>query len=295
MNHPFSTYHPIINFGFFCAVIGIGVFVIHPVFIAIAVIASFSYAITLGRKSTLKYFGCFLLPMIIIVTIVNPLVNSRGMTILFYTKYSYVTLEATIYGLLTGLMLASVMLWFSAFNKVMTSDKFVYLFGRIIPSTSLIFAMVMRFVPNFKMQIARISDAQRGVGRNISDGNLIERAKHGLRIISIMFTWALENSIESADSMRARGYGLPGRTAFSIYRFDRRDATAAAVLGASALIVIIGAIMGKCSAEYYPNIIFAPLDVYSMAVYVAYAVLCFFPSIIQVKEAIWWKHSQSEN
>lgn len=52
---------------------------------------------------------------------------------------------------------------------------------------------------------------------------LIKRAKHGIKIMSILVTWALENAIDTADSMKDRGYGLPGRTAFSIYRFDRRD------------------------------------------------------------------------
>ncbi len=35
----FSTYHPLINAGFFCAVIGIGMFAIHPVFLGIGVTA----------------------------------------------------------------------------------------------------------------------------------------------------------------------------------------------------------------------------------------------------------------
>ncbi|MBQ0079504.1 MAG: energy-coupling factor transporter transmembrane protein EcfT [Eubacterium sp.] len=294
MNHAFSTYHPIINFGFFCAVIGIGVFVIHPVFIAIAVIASFSYAISMGSKSTLKFMGCFLLPMIIIVTIVNPLVNHRGSTVIYQTEYHPITMEAAVYGLVTGLMIATVILWFNCYSKVMTSDKFVYLFGRIIPSTSLIFSMVMRFIPNYRMQIAKISDAQKGIGKDVSSGKVMDRIRHGLRIISIMFTWALENSIESADSMRARGYGLKNRTAFSIYRFDKRDALAAAVIAGCTIIVIAGAALGKCAIEFYPVIVFAQVDATGIIVYAAYALLCFFPSLVQLKEVIWWKRSESK-
>ncbi len=51
-----------------------------------------------------------------------------------------------------------------------------------------------------------------------------------------MVTWSLENAIETADSMRARGYGLPGRTSFSIYRFDSRDSSALAWLVSAARI-----------------------------------------------------------
>ena len=110
----------------------------------------------------------------------------------------------------------------------MTSDKFVYLFGRVIPALSLVLSMTLRFVPKFKAQIQVVSEAQRCVGRDVSNGSVLQRLRNGITILSIMVTWALENAIETADSMKSRGYGLPGRTAFSIYRFDSRDKAALA-------------------------------------------------------------------
>ena len=69
----------------------------------------------------------------------------------------------------------------------MTSDKFVYLFGRIIPALSLVLSMTLRFIPKFQAQIHTVSNAQRCVGRDVSDGSLLQRAKHGLTILSIMW------------------------------------------------------------------------------------------------------------
>ena len=40
-------------------------------------------------------------------------------------------------------MLAGVVSWFSVFNVVMTSDKFMYLFGKAIPAASLLLSMVI--------------------------------------------------------------------------------------------------------------------------------------------------------
>lgn len=295
MYNAFATYHPIINFAFFCAVIGIGIFLIHPVFLGIAMAASLIYAIMLGGKSTLKFFLCFLLPMTLLVTIINPLLNQQGETILFYyTAYRYVTLEAMIYGLLMGCMLSSVILWFSCYNQIMTSDKFTYLFSRLIPALSLIFSMVMRFVPNYKMQIKKISDGQKCIGRDVSDGSAKEKVKHGIKIMSIMFTWALESAIDSADSMRARGYGIQKRSTFSIYRFDSRDVIAAIILAALTGIMIAGAAIGKCAIEVYPVVAMAEADGLSLMVYIAYAVLCFFPIIVEAKEVLVWRHLQSK-
>lgn len=293
MRSVFSTYHPIINFGFFLAVIGIGIFLQHPVFVTAAVLASLTYALMLGGKGTLKFTLIFVLPMILVFAVVNPLINHRGSTVLFYTNYSQITLEALIYGVISGFVLATVLLWFSCYNKIMTSDKFVYLFGKIMPAISLIFSMVMRFVPNFKMQIQKISDAQKCIGRDVSNGTKKEKIRHGMKILNIMFTWALENAIDSADSMRSRGYGLKNRSTFSIYRFDARDTLAAIYLAVMTLIVLAGAVSGKCAIEFYPEIVMAEFDIWTIIVYVAYILLCFFPIAVEVKEVAIWKLTQS--
>ena len=48
--------------------------------------------------------------------------------------------------------------------------------------------------------------------------------RNAVKILSIMITWSLENAIETADSMKSRGHGLKGRTSYSLYKFDKRDA-----------------------------------------------------------------------
>ena len=76
-----------------------------------------------------------------------------------------------------------------------------------------------------------------------------------------MVTWALENAIETADSIKSRGYGLPGRSSFSLYRFDGRDQGALAfLLGAGAFIVLM-ALRGGMDWQYYP-IVKGAEDVY---------------------------------
>ncbi len=54
--------------------------------------------------------------------------------------------------------------------------------------------MVLRFVPNFKLQIKKIANVRKCVGRDITHGNIIYRAKEGMRILSIMITWSLEKA-----------------------------------------------------------------------------------------------------
>ncbi len=294
MNNVFTTYHPIINFGFFCAVIGTGMFLQHPVVVVTGAITSLAYALMLGGKKMLKFAVIMMLAMVVLFTAFNLLINPRGVTVLFESEHVTITMEAMLYGIFSSLTLVAVVLWFSCFNKVMTSDKIIYLFGRIMPALSLVFSMVLRFVPNFGAQARKISDAQKCIGRDVSDGSIKEKVQHGIRMMGILFTWALENSIDTADSMKSRGYGLTGRSTFSLYRFDRRDVSALIFLAILTVIVIAGALTGRCDISFYPAIIVPEVDLWTVIVWGAYLMLCAFPLAVEVKEVAVWKLSQSE-
>lgn len=293
MKSAFASCHPIINFTFFCSVIISSMFFLHPVFLCISLVTSFAYSIYLNGKKALKFNLLFLLPSMLIIILMNPLFNHAGVTILFYLRNNPVTLESIVYGGVMAMTLVSVILWFSCYNVIMTSDKFIYLFGRIIPSLSLILSMVLRFVPKFKAQIKVISNAQKCVGRDISNGTPFEKARHGIKIISIMVTWALENSIETADSMRSRGYGLKGRTSFSIFRFDARDRAVLSIMILFIGIILAGAVLGQNSIQYFPSIKAGDLTGFSFLVYLSYLLLCCSPMLLELKEDLKWRHLQS--
>ena len=287
----FRGFHPVVNLLYFVVMIGCSMFFMHPAFLAVSLFSACTYAIYLNGKRAVRVGFLFLLPMIIITAALNPLFNHQGVTILAYLPNGNpLTLESILFGVAAAVMLVTVMIWFSCFNKVMTSDKFVYLFGRIIPALSLILAMSLRLVPRFRAQIRVISAAQRGIGRDVSNGNLLQKARHGLKILSILVTWALENAIDTADSMKGRGYGLPGRTAFSIFRFDRRDGLATFHILICAAIVLIGAILGANQFHYFPIIQGQWGGISNIVVCFAYLVLGLFPIVVNVKEDFFWKH-----
>lgn len=294
MKDSFSTFHPLVNFIYFTAVIVFSMFFMHPVFQGIALISAFTYSISIKGKKGLKFNIIYILPMLLFMAVINPAFNHAGVTILFYLKSGNpITLESILYGLSAAIMFVTVILWFSCYNVVMTSDKFIYLFGRIIPALSLIFSMVLRFVPRYIEQIKVISNAQKCIGRDVSQGNIIKRAKNGIKILSIMTTWALENAIETADSMRSRGYGLPGRTSFSIFRFDNRDKIIFSIIIGLILIILSGAVMGQNTIRFFPSIKYIEITVFSFLVYIAYFILCMMPVIINVQEATRWKYIES--
>lgn len=294
MRDAFSAYHPTINFAYFASVLAFSMVFMHPVLQAIALISAVIYSVMLKGKRAVRFHLIGMLPLLLFTAAINPAFNHAGVTILFYLRSGNpVTLESILYGAAAACTFVTVIVWFSCFNAVMTSDKLIYLFGKMMPALSLILSMVLRFVPRYAAQIKAISFAQQGIGRDVTQGGLLARARSGIRIVSIMTSWALENAIETADSMKARGYGLPGRTSFSIFRFGNRDRAAFAVLAGLVVLVLIGAAAGENTVRFFPSVKAAAISPFSFAVYAAYAGLCMLPVIVNTVEDIKWKRIAS--
>ena len=290
----FSSLHPLVNFLFFALVIGFSMFLLHPVSLTASLLGAAAYLLNLNGKKSLRPVLGFLLPMAGMAALLNPAFNHEGTTILCYLPSGNpLTLESILYGLAAAVMLAAVVLWFSCYTAVMTSDKFVYLFGRLIPALSLVLSMTLRFVPKFRAQLSVVSDAQKCVGRGVSEGSGIQRIRNAVTIFSILLTWALENAVETADSMRSRGYGLPGRTAFSIYRLDERDRGALGWLAFCGLYLLSGWAAGALDFRYYPAVKGAELTPLAVSFQLAYAALCLTPVIFNITEDRKWKKSRS--
>jgi len=293
MKDCFSTYHPVVNFLFFAEVLGFSMFLLHPLCLAISLFCAVGYALCLNGKKALGFCLKGILPMMVFTAILNPMFSHEGITILTYLPSGNpLTLESILYGLAAAGMLAAVVLWFSCFNSVITSDKFVYLFGRVIPALSLVLSMALRFVPRFKAQLRVVTRAQKCIGKDPSRGGLVHRIRCAGAILSVMVTWALENGIDAADSMKSRGYGLPGRTAFSIYRFDKRDKQALIFLLFLGIAVLAGAALEGLTWRYFPSVKWSTSPL-SLCVLVAYAALCAFPIILNRKEDRKWNALRS--
>lgn len=284
----FGEYNPIVNFLYFAVVIIFSMIFQHPILLAISITSSFIYTLMLSGVKALKFNLYFLLPMFFIVIILNPLFSHKGMTILFYLDNKPITLESFIYGIVTATTLVTMVMWFSCYNKVITSEKLIYMFSKTIPSIALLISMTLSFVPKFKIQLKNIRLAQRNIGRDINNGSFYEKAKHGTRIVSILITWALENGVQTADSMRSRGYGLSGRTHFSLYKIEKRDKCALSIMGLLILICLLGYFYNKNTMQFYPYIKIREIDIINYIIYFAYSILVLFPIIIEGMEALRW-------
>ncbi len=285
----FGNYHPFVLLIYFLSVLLVAMFVSNPVLQTEALAGGILFCIMIQRKrETVGNLG-FYVPLFLMIAITNPLFSHNGVTPLFFLNGNPVTLEAFVYGIAIAVMLIGVILWCKCYSEIMTSDKFLYLFGKVIPKLSLVLSMALRFIPMFKRQMHRVSRAQKAMGL-YSSKSFTDKIRSHMRVFMAMIAWSLENSIETSASMKARGYGLKRRTNFSLFHFYSGDAVLLATCVLMLGITVSGAAMNETVFYYYPRISGLNLSVYAITVYTAFGILSFIPFITEVKEALVWKY-----
>lgn len=286
MGDSFAKYHPAVNFFFFIGAIVMGMFFVHPVFLCVSLAASLLYYLLLMGKKGIKFL-CYMLILFLSICLINPLLNTLGDTVLFtYLGNRPFTLEALLYGLTTGGMFVSVLLWFACYNRIMSSDKFIYLFGRYIPAVSLLLSMVLRLLPNFKIKAMTIAGARKCVGKAPDMGTRKEKLRSSMDVLSVLTSWALEGAVITADSMRGRGYGSGRRSRFSIYHLGAREGIALGVMLLGVALVIAGAVGGGAQVSYYPVVTLPKATEYTVIGGIGYAVFLLTPSVIHIRRML---------
>ena len=289
----FAGYHPAVNFIFFVFAIGITMFSMDPLFLAVTLTASWAWSILLSGRRAIRFNLLITVPILLITSVINTLFNHNGATVLFWLFGNRITLEAFLFGLAGAVMLSAVIVWFTSFNVVMTSDKFIYLFGKAAPVLALTLSMIFRFSPLLKSRYKEISMGQRCMGRH-TETRFLSRVRQTVKEVSILISWSLESSIETSDSMEARGYGLKGRTSFQLFKFTARDGRLLAWMAGLGLISAAGCFLGASGMDYYPTIVFHEFTLLKAVSLVCYSLLLTTPLIIDILGEKKWQRLKSE-
>ena len=278
----FERCHPAVNFLYFAAVI-IGMITFqHPIFLAISFVCAFAYSIKRNHWKALL-FNLVTLPFIAAFALYYSSYHHFGVTVLRQNFIgNNMTLESLVYGFVLGTVVAGVCIWFSCVYSVFTTDKVVYLFGRVSPRLSLFLTILLRMVPRIKKEAKKINTAQRGIGRGVNQGNLWQRARNCIRIFSMLITWTIESLSTASESMRSRGSSLRGRKAFSIYRFDNRDRAYVITLFTCLTVMIMGVLLKQTDIMYDPRIRMNPITSMSWFFYAGYGFFCLMPLMLEV-------------
>ena len=270
----FELCHPAVNLIFFAAVLVGMITFQHPVFLVISFLCAFAYSVKRNGWKAVVFNLC-LLPFVVSFALYYSSYTHFGMTVLHQNMVgNNMTLESLVYGAVLGVIGAGICMWFSCVFSVFTTDKVVYLFGKVSPRLSLFLAIALRMIPRIKKEAKRINMAQQGIGRGANQGNLWQRIRNSLRIFSMLITWTIDSLTIASESMRSRGSSLRRRKAFSIYRFDNRDRLFVIGLFLCLTLTMMAVLLGQTDIVYDPKILWTHV---SPLFSVGYGVLCLMP------------------
>ncbi len=285
----FEEMNPIAVAGYYLCVLSLTMFTMNPAVLILSLLSAVLHAVMSGAAA--KKAHLFSLGLFLIAAVINPLAVHNGVTVLFYLNDRPFTLEAALYGAAAAVMIVSSLYWLRSLSKALTSDKVLYLLGRVSPKLALILSMSLRYTALLRRRWKCIQDAQRALGL-YQDGNLIDAVRGRARVLSVLITWTLENGIVTAESMESRGYGTGRRTPYAVYRVHLYDMLFLLLCAALTAIAAVGVM--KSTAVYYPAIqmdLFSPWGVAGAA---AFALLGILPLIINTTEAIKWHSLRSK-
>ena len=244
----FDSSHPSVAIAYFCGMAGLTMFCMQPVLAAISLAGALLFgACVRGPLATLRGLR-WQLPMVAVVALANPLFSASGA-------------------------------------------------GSRVPVVALMVSMAARLVPQLVRRGNVVTSVDRVVtGQAAKDGVVPARGRglRGLRlrvasaatVSGALVGWSLSDSLDAADSMRARGWGaVPDRSSYQPWAFRSSDAWALTlVVCLVGLCTLLGWV--ACSQyRFYPTMsVLLPWWGYA-----PYALLSLLPSILHAKEAISWR------
>ncbi len=278
--------HPAAVCVYFLCVLLPAVFSINPVTAGLCFFSGLATLILLDRQGWGKT-GAFSCGAVALSSLLNPLFNHNGKTVLFFLNRNPVTLEAVLYGVIMGFMIGSALIWGRCFTRVMDTDRLMTVMSGLNPRVALVFSMALRYIPLLRWQAGNIREAQAGLGL-LREDNGPDRIRSAIRRFDGLTTWGLENGVTMADSMTARGYGTGRRTRYRLHPWERKDTLWTVCSLMLALAAAGGLISGVIRYEWMPEMKRPEAGILSTGIYAMYTILCLAGAAWEITDRIKW-------
>jgi energy-coupling factor transport system permease protein len=224
----------------------------HPAVLAAAGLATLAAGARAGVGRALAGTLKLTAPLAVLVALLNPIVSQQGLTVIArlgelpVLGQVDITLEATVYGLVTGLRLVVLGLAAGLYTLAVDPDEVLRLLRPLSFRSALTATLATRLVPVLARDARRVADAQR-----CRPGAPPSR----LMIVRAVASGALDRAIDVAAALETRGYGAarrgPRRRGAPWSRHDLAFLAAAVALAAAA---VTGRVAGLADFSTYPTL-----------------------------------------
>ncbi|RDU36861.1 energy-coupling factor transporter transmembrane protein EcfT [Neobacillus piezotolerans] len=283
--------HPLTAFSYYAGALGMLLLFQHPAFLLVAFTLILFLNFVQDRFKSLRRWLFLILSSGVLLFGVNPVFNERGREILFELGSHRVTVEAVLLGGMAALSVMGMIALFVSYNEIMTPNKLLFLFSRIMPQFAVLLMLTLRFIPLMRIRLGEIAAVQASKGIAVASGTLRERAKNGMLYVQTLLVFSLEEAIQTADSMKARGYGSGTRSAYHHFRFRKLDWLSLCFLCAVFGFAVYGRLKGWGVLNVYPIMDSVSLSGPETVVLLAVISYIGFAAILELKGAFRWHTS----
>jgi len=287
----FRSLHPLILLLYYAGGIAFGMLLFHPVILLCGWLACLIVNWHLDNGRSWRRWSVPMFSILLFLLVVNPLVSHRGRTVWFYLGDLAITVESVVYGVTMALSLLGLLTLFISYRLALTEHKFLYLFARISPKSALLAMMATGMVPRLRRRISELMLVQQMRGVTVMEGTVSARARSGIRLIASLLAWTLEDALQTADSMQARGYGTGRRSSYPEFRFKRRDGWTAAGLTATAGAALLLWSQGYGFLNIYPRVARMELAAGDYGALAAYLLFLLLPLAWEWRDRGKWRMS----
>lgn len=251
-HHSILLCHPAVALAYCCIAMVLAMAFIQPALSAIAFVAVASFGLlAFGVRSFAKRL-LWQVPVVGGITALNCLFVQRGATVLLQVGAFSLHAESLLYGLSMGLALAATLELFALLGDVVPGDEAVAMMGRRFPSTGLLVSMALRLIPRMRRSAEERRDALKACTVLPPPEGRLKAASEE---VSVMIANAMEDSLVTADSMRARGYGSgSSRTQYVLRRFTGADAGALTCVVALGALAFVAGWAASTGFAFYPRV-----------------------------------------
>ncbi len=182
----------------------------NPLYLLVMALVVFIFQISIPGRGFLSINTSlrFAASIIIFSTILNAILSHYGETVLFTIPWKIplisgkITLEAILFGAINGLVLVNMFTLFTILNQVVPVKNLVRLIPQAFQPVALITTIALTFIPATQRKFSAIREAQ------IVRGQSMKRLRDWLPLFIPLLTGGLEQALQIAEAMTARGYTL---------------------------------------------------------------------------------------
>lgn len=270
---------------YLAAVLTLTVARVHPILSVASALSACTAVFLFCSRDTFRTLLRYCTPLAIFILLFNFLFNHNGVTVLFCILDYPFTAEALAYSLFSALSFLAAIFWLSAFSEFIGSDRVYGLFSGVSKNLAVIFALTLRLLPKILEDGAELGLSKKGGGARQN------RLASYMLDLSALFSGVLEDSFETAISMKARGALLPKCKRKRVRRLRLPDLV---LVFLSAAAVCCYFIFRLHAYSFYPVFLFSVSGAGEETAWGFLAIFVFLPQIAVLSEGIRWKYIRSK-